>query len=222
MSLHVGYQGAKECLTGPQPGARALMAWWLSRFSDRGAVNSGIYVCRNVVGGSGTRSLHSEGRAVDLGVRPNDAGYGHEAASLLHANSGELGIQCIIWSRRIWSGSKPNAGFRPYAGQNAHVDHLHVELDWVTARTLTHKRIAEVLGQGPVIRVLKLKDPNMRGDDVRRLQVALAARFPSLGLRLDGVFGPKTDKAVKKFQKSVGLTPDGDVGEKTRAALGLG
>ena len=38
MSLHVGYQGAKECLTGPQPGARALMAWWLSRFSDRGAV----------------------------------------------------------------------------------------------------------------------------------------------------------------------------------------
>ena len=149
-------------------------------------------------------------------------GYGHEAASLLHANSGELGIQCIIWSRRIWSGSKPNAGFRPYAGQNAHVDHLHVELDWVTARTLTHKRIAEVLGQGPVIRVLKLKDPNMRGDDVRRLQVALAARFPSLGLRLDGVFGPKTDKAVKKFQKSVGLNQDGDVGDKTRAALGLG
>jgi peptidoglycan hydrolase-like protein with peptidoglycan-binding domain len=50
----------------------------------------------------------------------------------------------------------------------------------------------------------------------------ITARFPSLGLRIDGAFGPKTDKAVKKVQKSVGLAPDGDVGDRTRAALGLG
>jgi len=222
MSLHVGYQGAKECLTGPQPGARALMAWWISRFGGNGAVNTGIFNCR-VIAGTTNRSLHGEGRALDLGVRPHDAGYGHEAASLLHANSGELGIQCIIWSRRIWSGSRPQEGFRPYSGQSPHLDHLHVELSWPAARTLTQARIGEVLGgHRPAPRVLKLKEPNMRGEDVRAVQIALAARFPSLGLRIDGTFGPKTDKAVKKFQKSVNLTPDGDVGERTRAALGLG
>ena len=221
MALHVGYQGAAGCLPDAQPGARALMAWWLARFGGRGAINSGILNCRPVVGGT-ARSLHSEGRAADLGVRPINAAYGHEAASLLHAHSGELGIQCVIWSRGIWSGSQPNAGFRLYKGQNPHLDHLHVELSWPSARTLTQARIAQVLG-GPIpVRVLKLKNPMMRGEDVRRLQIALAARFPSLGLGIDGKFGPNTDKAVKKFQKSVGLKQDGDVGEKTRAALGLG
>lgn len=221
MALHVGYQGAEKCLNQAQPGARALMAWWLSRFGTNGAVNSGILNCRPVVGGT-RPSLHSEGRAADLGVRPHDAAYGHEAASLLHAHSGELGIQCIIWSERIWSGSKPHAGFRVYSGKNAHLDHLHVELSWPAARTLTQVRIAEVLGGQPVRRVLKLKDPMMRGEDVRRLQVALAARFPSLNVRPDGVFGKNTDKAVRKFQRSAGLTADGDVGPATRAALGLG
>ena len=222
MSLFVGYQGAKKCLNEVQPGSRALMAWWLSRFGGSGGINSGIVNCRPVVGGT-KPSLHSEGRATDLGVRPHDAAYGHEAASLLHAHSGELGVQCIIWSRRIWSGSRPNAGFRAYAGRNPHLDHLHVELSWPAARTLTHARIVEVLGGGPVVpRVLTLKDPPMRGEDVRRVQIALAARFPSLRMRVDGVFGPKTDKAVRRFQKHAGLAVDGDVGRGTRAALGLG
>ncbi len=221
MSLHVGYQAAGACLDRPQPGAQALMAWWLSRFGGHGAVNSGIVNCRTVAG-STTRSLHGEGRAADLGVRPHDAAYGHEAASLLHAHSGELGIQCIIWSRRIWSGSRPHAGFRVYGGSSPHLDHLHVELSWPAARTLTQVRIAEVLGGRVTPRVIKLKTPPMRGDDVRRVQVALAARFPSLGLRADGIFGPNTDKAVRKFQKSVGLAVDGDVGPGTRAALGIG
>ena len=145
MALHVGYQGATGCLPDAQPGARALMAWWLARFGGRGAINSGILNCRPVVGGT-ARSLHSEGRAADLGVRPINAAYGHEAASLLHAHSGELGIQCVIWSRGIWSGSQPNAGFRLYKGQNPHLDHLHVELSWPAARTLTQARIAQVLG----------------------------------------------------------------------------
>lgn len=222
MGVYVGYQPAGPCTSGPQPGARALMAWWLARFGGQGAVNSGIFNCR-VIAGTATRSVHGEGRAADLGVRPPDAGYGHEAASLLHAHSAELGVQCIIWSRRIWSGAHPHEGFRPYHGSNPHVGHLHVELDWPAARTLTHARIAEVLGQAaPAPRVLKLVSPRMRGEDVRAVQIALAARFPSLGLALDGIFGPRTDHAVREFQKSAGLGVDGDVGPLTRAALGLG
>jgi len=60
--------------------------------------------------------------------------------------------------------------------------------------------------------------PGATGEPVRRLQRALR-RTPNLGLVVDGEFGPKTEAAVKDFQKGAGLTPDGTVGPQTWAAL---
>lgn len=42
-----------------------------------------------------------------------------------------------------------------------------------------------------------------------------------LGLKADGDFGPKTDAAVKRWQKNNGLAVDGIVGPKTLDAMGL-
>jgi len=58
------------------------------------------------------------------------------------------------------------------------------------------------------------------GDEVLALQKRLNDRLGS-ALRLDGIFGPKTEQAVLQFQWRNDLRRDGIVGPKTRAALPL-
>jgi N-acetylmuramoyl-L-alanine amidase len=60
-------------------------------------------------------------------------------------------------------------------------------------------------------RLLYLGAPMQRGDDVAELQ----RRLGSLGFdagRVDGIFGPNTELALKDFQRNVGLTTDGVCG----------
>lgn len=60
-----------------------------------------------------------------------------------------------------------------------------------------------------------------RGDEVRKIQTKLR----SLGFfngSIDGIYGVKTQSAVRQFQKSVGITADGIAGSKTLLYLGLG
>lgn len=68
----------------------------------------------------------------------------------------------------------------------------------------------------PTARTLRLGD---RGDDVAKLQWALTDA--GYLCKADGHFGPVTDRIVRAFQRDTGLTVDGVVGPKTRAALGL-
>ena len=58
------------------------------------------------------------------------------------------------------------------------------------------------------------------GDLVEELQAILNAKY-GFNLDVDGVFGAKTEAAVKEFQKGNKLTADGVVGPKTRKALGV-
>lgn len=61
-----------------------------------------------------------------------------------------------------------------------------------------------------------------RGPEVKTLQTELNRQlFPNPHLVDDGIFGRLTQKAVIAFQRQAGLTPDGIVGPRTRAALGL-
>lgn len=53
-----------------------------------------------------------------------------------------------------------------------------------------------------------------RGNDVSLLQ-------QKLGIKADGIFGTKTEEAVKAFQKAHGCTPDGIVGPHTWEELGF-
>lgn len=68
-------------------------------------------------------------------------------------------------------------------------------------------------------RMIYLRSPMTRGDDVTDLQ----QRLGSLGFDagwLDGIFGPDTERAVRDFQHNQGLAAEGVVGRETVAAFG--
>ena len=86
-------------------------------------------------------------------------------------------------------------------------------VDEVTARAMDEARWK--LGD----RSLYLQEtPLMRGDDVATLQSRLTEMGFDCG-RVDGIYGPRTESAVKEFQKSVGTTVDGKCGPATIIAL---
>ena len=92
---------------------------------------------------------------------------------------------------------------------------LHVtgELNDATARAIEEARWK--LGD----RSLYLQQaPLMRGDDVATLQSRLTEMGFNCG-RVDGIFGPLTESAVKEFQQSVGAKVDGRCGPATIIAL---
>ena len=89
-------------------------------------------------------------------------------------------------------------------------------------------RRAMGLGHGPV---LKRKRPGgrRRGGHGRRVRHSRPARGGGvralqrvLGVSADGVFGPATERALKRWQRAHGLMADGIAGPQTRAKMGLG
>lgn len=232
--LQGGYVGARRCSGGPAPGAVALMAVFLGRYAAHGGRNLGIYNCRSVRGAP-TLSMHGEGRAGDHGC-PVGAAWMQAWCDLLIRFSAELGIQCVIYNRRIWSSSYASSGWRPYTGVVPHTDHAHVEQTPGSAATLTVARITAVLGIGgkpaPAPAPRPAPRPSGRpvlrrgstGSTVAELQRGLVRVFPAYrhehgNLPATGNFLTITEAWVREFQRNTGLVVDGIVGPATWAKL---
>ena len=67
-------------------------------------------------------------------------------------------------------------------------------------------------------RIVYLRHPPFRGDDVRALQAELNLLGFDAG-KEDGILGGRTDRALREFQRNVGLPPDGIAGTTTIEAL---
>jgi len=203
-----GWERAVKCSGRPMPGALALFSWLQGRWPAGHSM--GIYNCRPVRGRR-SMSIHSEGRAVDFGL-PVHGGRAHpqgiEIVRALGAQGRRWGVQAVIWDRRIWSARSPNG--RPYKGVNPHIDHLHIELTRRAAAALTVDDLGG-LPSGPVRPTVRR---GSRGAHVEVLQQTLG------GLAVDGIFGPRTEQAVRLFQQRRGLVVDGIVGRMTWSALG--
>lgn len=133
-------------------------------------------------------------------------------------------------TRRAWLANHPNTLLRKTVYRMDTFRNLIAGGKWDLGLPLHVRGVRideEGLGSAPVRasaqdveeRLLLLRRPFMQGDDVRRLQEALAAE--KFKVDADGVFGPGTDKAVRQFQKKKKLKEDGIVGPAMRAALCL-
>lgn len=120
-------------------------------------------------------------------------GTGYDVAGCIR----DKGSYTIVEEQKGWGRLKSGAG-------------------WISlSYTDTVNKAEENTGAKPELtRVLKLVSPNMRGEDVRWAQQRLKALGYDCGTA-DGIFGTKTDNAVKAFQKAKGLSQDGDIGPKT-------
>lgn len=68
-------------------------------------------------------------------------------------------------------------------------------------------------------RVLYLRTPNLRGEDVADLQAKLNLIGFDCG-RVDGIFGPATQAALTEFQRNIGLPTNGICAPDVAAMLG--
>ena len=84
----------------------------------------------------------------------------------------------------------------------------HGKLPYITYNTKEEETVSVELN------ILKT---NSRGEQVKTLQRLLVAF--GFDLKIDGVFGTMTDRAVRTFQRKHGLSADGIVGEKTWSKL---
>lgn len=221
-----------------QPGTKALMAYLLDRYPW--AASLGIYNCR-------PPSIHGDGRAFDLRIPTGPGGrarpeLGMQVIDLLGPHCERLGIQTLIYNRRLWSAASP-AG-RYYGGVHPHNDHVHGDQTPASGVNLTFATLVAVLGSipgaAPVVLAKPAVDsgrpwpgkPSVRGgyhlgftDDgnVAYIQRRLNAHSPpSRQIKADGDFGPITDQRVREFQRAK-FGPggvDGVVGPATWRYLG--
>ena len=80
-----------------------------------------------------------------------------------------------------------------------------------------------VVGPKTWPRVIVQVKQGSKGEAVRGVQEEFRFRNlsgdPSVGVQVDGIFGPKTEAAVRGFQQAIDATVDGIVGPVTWSAL---
>jgi hypothetical protein len=150
------YDDAKRCMRNPKPGVLALQSWLQRHW--RGSA-WGINRCEK--NGPGDFSIHAEGRALDWHLDAGIPGQRKAAQRLIDmllatdrdgneaALARRMGVQGLIFNCRQWFGYGDELGPYSYCYRRdgnrrkhlnrteAHIDHIHIELNWAGARKRT-------------------------------------------------------------------------------------
>lgn len=163
---------------------------------------------------------HQNGRDVDIrlvtnngkeiGLTYEDAAYSRsltqELVNLIRSSSVVgLNVRTILFN---------DPKVRGVTFFKGHKDHLHV--------SFLPSRVPVTSGGSSTDKkqLLRLVAPNMKGDNVKKVQEALVKK--GITVEVDSIFGSDTKTAVEKFQQDNGLKPiDGIVGPDTLGKLGI-
>jgi hypothetical protein len=154
------YDFAKRCQPRSTPGIRLLTSWIDRHYPGD---SWGVYRCERL--DKHTRSLHSEGRALDWHLdarRKPERRAANSLISLLLAPDADgngqalarrMGVQELIFNCRAWFGGEE--GMEPYSAcqgrrrvdpTTAHRDHIHIGLNRAGAKARTSFWLSSLAG----------------------------------------------------------------------------
>jgi len=174
-------------------------------------------------------------RGVDITHDPAGGVDGNRLAAWIASQLGKhpaLGRGAyVIWNHRIISTDRLGEGWRRYDGSNPHTKHVHVSFGlsgYDSSKTFSIKKgladkvMKRVSGKWPVYlhvtkQQAKSKNPSSR-HTTRRIQKMLV-RVTGAALATDGIWGPATAKAYKRFQASRGFRTNRGIGSGSLRTL---
>lgn len=128
------WRGPDGCSGGYTKGAVALSRWIHRRYRNSSSI--GGYSCRQNTAAPSQNSLHAEGRALDWMISATSATNRKIVGRFIRRVSAgnfrlgrAMGIQELIWNRKIWTSSRHTEGWRAYTGPNPHTDHIHIGMN---------------------------------------------------------------------------------------------
>jgi hypothetical protein len=187
-------------------GIAPLVTWLLEQTVARGyGLRQGECwgFANRAIRGTNKPSNHSWGLAVDLNAPANPM-------------TDRLVTDMPPWMPALWK----SKNFRWGGEYPRRKDAMHYE--FMGTPDDARRLIAEIGGTAVAATTTAGSRPTIKKGAKGEAVMLMQQRLNASGGKLtaDGVFGPKTDQALRAFQKQRGLTADGICGPKTWAALG--
>ena len=163
--------------------------------------------------GTGTWRGQTNGNTNFIGIEAENGGGKDDAWPAVQMDAYRRGVAAIL--KQVKAGAEMCCGHREYAP--------HRKLDPVFDMDAFRAEVHRIMSGGAIVpQVIKAVDPvtgnptlrrGARGDAVKLLQ-------GKLQVATDGIFGPLVEVAVRNFQRSQAIVPDGIVGPATWGKLG--
>ena len=231
------YQGQKVCEPTAKPGVVAFAQLMTSHYKVGTSAYGIVRSCNSGV------TEHSEGRAWDWMLNAGNAQQkavadavtawlsAPDAQGRPGAMARRFGIMYIIWNKRMWRAYDPARGWAPYTGSSPHTDHIHFSFTWDGAYKRTSwwtGRAVTTIDPGPKLTPANAPKPTAPPQTPAGVysvlvigatgpEVALAQRV--IGATPDGIFGPRTQAALKAWQSAHGLKATGQLDAATWARM---
>ena len=141
----------------------------------------------------------------------HDPEYGIDCNQLAERlrTSADPRIKYVIWNKRIFSSTNKRWRWRKFHGKNPHTKHLHISV----------QSNPELFDCEKLWRIYSLIRIGSRGGKIRGVQKELYLSGFLKESEIDGIFGEKTEAAVKLYQELHRLEVDGIVGRQTLAKM---